>query len=67
MINRRRHACELRMPNVTPLIVGPKLFINLGPKPRKEALERERPQIVNNFAPRRVSRHELTPPSSKDE
>jgi hypothetical protein len=39
-----------------PLIDGPKLFINLGPKPSK-ALERERPRIVNNFA-KRVSRYE---------
>jgi len=31
------------------------------------ALERERPQIVNNFAPGRINRHELTPPSPKDE
>ena len=42
-----------------PLIDGPKLFINLGPKPSK-ALERERPRIVNNFA-KRVSRYELLP------
>jgi hypothetical protein len=42
-----------------PLIDGPKLFINLGPKLSK-ALERERPRIVNNFA-KRVSRYELPP------
>jgi hypothetical protein len=66
-IFRHRIALEQVEPNATPLIVGPKLFINLGPKPLKEALERERPQIVNNFAPRRVSRHELTPPSTKEE
>jgi len=29
---------------------SPKLFINLGPKPLGQALERERPQIVSNFA-----------------
>jgi hypothetical protein len=60
----RRHAQRDKTRNATPLIVGPKLFIKLGPKPLREALERERPQIVNNFAPRRVSRHELTPPPS---
>ena len=32
-----------------------------GAKAPQKALERERPQIVNNFAPRRVSRYELTP------
>jgi hypothetical protein len=37
-------------PIIPSLIGGPKLFINLGPKPPKRALERERPQIVNNFA-----------------
>src|SRR6202043_359628 len=35
-----------------PAILGsPRLFINLGPKPLGQALERERPQIVSNFAP----------------
>ena len=40
-----------RCPRIIPsLIGGPKLFIDLGPKPPKRALERERAQIVNNFA-----------------
>jgi hypothetical protein len=59
----RRHPIDLKKPNATPLIVDPKLFINLGPKPLKKLWSVERPQIVNNFAPRRVNRHELTPPS----
>jgi len=32
------------------VIGGPKLFIDLGQSPEKQALERERAQIVNNFA-----------------
>jgi hypothetical protein len=31
-------------------MVAPKLFIKLGAKASFSALERERPQIVNNFA-----------------
>jgi hypothetical protein len=50
-----------RAPQATPLIGSPKLFINLGAKARKEALERERPRIVNNFAPSASAGYELAP------
>ena len=33
------------------LIVGPKLFNEMGTKAFSNAFERERPRIVNNFAP----------------
>ena len=42
------------------LMVVPKLFIKLGAKASFSALERERPQIVNNFAPSASPGYELS-------
>ena len=52
---------ELNTPNATPLMVAPKLFIDLVTKARIQALERERHQIVNNFAVSASAGYELTP------
>jgi hypothetical protein len=41
-------------------MVAPKLFIDLAPKPGFELLERERRQIVNNFAPSAPPDYELS-------
>ncbi|MBV9733223.1 MAG: hypothetical protein JO275_10630 [Verrucomicrobia bacterium] len=42
-------------------MVAPKLFIDLVTKARIQALERERHQIVNNFAVSASAGYELTP------
>jgi hypothetical protein len=47
--------------NATPLMVAPKLFIDLVTKARIQALERERHQIVNNFAVSASAGYELAP------
>jgi hypothetical protein len=49
---------------VVVLMVAPKLFIKLGAKAIFPALERERPQIVNNFAPSASPGYELSSSSA---